>query len=321
MSGFDYTTTGLLADIKRKAFVPISQITFDDAALLSIADEEMQVGIVPMVMRTREEYFVSAKEYTVQGNTREFEIPERAIGAKLRDVTIIANPGTSDGVVNERSLPEINAEDAVWNNTYNNFLSLQSFFLRNNYVVLSPSATSFQGQQLKLYYFKRPSKLIQTTECSKITGITGSNTCTVNIVPTNFGTGGTISITADIVKATPPFQILQMDITVSLDTNTNIATFSESLSDLGISNGDYICLANESPIPLIPVELHSLLAQRAAVKILSSLGDDKNFKVAQNRLEEMEKNILELISNRVEGANRKVVNNFSVFNTNPYRRF
>lgn len=318
MSGFNYTTTELLADIKRKAFVPISQITFSDPALLDMADEELQIAMVPLIMSAREEYFVTYIDYNIDGSQRGYDIPERAIGAKLRQVTVLINPET-DNSVNERRLPEINAEDSPWNNNFNNFLSLQAFFLRDNQVILSPTASSFAGQIMRMYYFRRPSKLIQTSECSQITSIT-TNTAIVNIVPTRFGSGGTVSITVDVVKAKPPFKILTMDLDITIDTTTNTATFPADLSTYGIVEGDYICLQGESPIALIPVELQSLLAQRVAVKILASLGDDKNFQIATNRLQDMQQKALELISNRVEGSNRKVVNQFTTFTINPYRR-
>lgn len=319
MPGFNYTTTNLLADIKRKSFVPISQITFDDPSILDMADEEIQTGIVPFIMSAREEYLVSYLDYAVDGSTREFEIPTRAIGAKLRDVTVLINPNNNNQP-NEQSLPQISAEDAVNNNNYNNFIPLASFYLRDNNVVLTPTADSFAGQTLRLYYFKRPSKLILTSQCSQITAITGDQAI-VNLVPTNFGSGGTLTLTVDVVKASPPFKILTMDLVINIDTSSNIATFPADLSTYNISTGDYICLAGESPIPTLPVEIHSLLAQRVAVKLLASLGDDKNFEIATNRLLEMEKNIRNLIANRVEGANRKVVNNYTTFNNGPYRRF
>jgi len=320
MSGFNYTTTELLADIKRKAFVPISQITFDDPALLSVCDEEIQTGIVPLLMSVREEYLVDYVLLPVDGTTASFDIPSRAIGAKLRNVTILVNPTVQAEQPNERSLPEINAEDAVFNNYFNNFLALQAFFLRDNQVILSPAASSFAGQTLKLYYFKRPNKLILTSACSQITSVS-SNQAIVNLVPTNFGTGGTLSITVDVVKAKPPFELMTMDLDITIDTTTNTATFPADLSTYGISTGDYICLAGESPIPILPVEIFSLLAQKVAVKLLASLGDDKNFQIAADRLKDMEHNIRELISNRVEGATRKVVNQYTTFNQNPYRRF
>ena len=112
-----------------------------------------------------------------------------------------------------------------------------------------------------------------------------------------------------------------MDITLSIDTTTNTVTFPADLSTYGITVGDYICLSGESPIAMIPVEVQSLLAQRVAVKLLASMGDDKNFQIATNRLTEMEHSIRDLLSNRVEGANRKVVNHFNTFSSNPFRRF
>lgn len=320
MSGFDFTTTELLSDIKRKSFVPISQITFDDPAILSMADEEIQTGLVPFLMSVREEYLVDFVGIYVDGTTNAFNIPTRAIGAKLKNVTVLINPTTQSEQPNERSLPEINAEDAVFNNNFNNFLALQSFYLRDNQVILSPSASSFSGQTLNLYYFKRPNKLILTSSCSKITAVT-TNTAVVNLVPTNFGTGGTLSITVDVVKANPPFDVLTMDLPITIDTTTNTAVFPANLSTYGINVGDYICLSGESPIPMLPVELFSLLAQRVAVKLLASLGDDKNFQIATDRLKEMEHNIRGLISNRVEGSLRKVINQYPTMGMGPYRRF
>lgn len=328
MSGFDFTTTELLADIKRKAFVPISQITFSDTDLLNMADEEIQIALVPFIMKVREEYLVDSVDIAVDGTTRTFEMPARAIGAKLRNVTCLINPNNDINQPNERKVPEINAEDAVFNNNFNNFLSLQSYFLRENNIILSPGASSFAGQTLRMYYFKRPSKLVLTSSCAQVTAINGQQAI-VNLVPTNFGTSGTLTITADLVKASPPFRLYGMDLTVTIDTTTNTATIPVNTNILidagnpnyGIQVGDYICLSGESPIPTLPVELFSLLAQRVAVKILASLGDNSNFQIATDRLKDMEHNALELISNRVEGSNRKVVNQFSTMNLNPFRRF
>jgi len=319
MSGFDYTSTELLADIKRKSFVPISQITFSDDDLLNMADEEIQTGIVPFIMSVREEYLVDYQDIPINSQIRTYDIPSRAIGAKLRDVTLLLNPSDVNQP-NERSLPQIAAEDAVYNNSYNNFLGVLAFFLRDNQVVLSPNATNFGGQTLRLYYFKRPNRLVPTSSCAQIVSIS-TNTAVINLIPTAFGSGNTISITSDIVKAKPPFKLLTMDISLTIDSTTNTVTFPANLSTYGISVGDYICLSGESPIAMLPVEVNSLLAQRVAVKLLASMGDDKNFQIATNRLVEMEHSIRDLLSNRVEGANRKVVNHFSTFNNNPYRRF
>lgn len=319
MSGFDYTSTELLADIKRKAFVPISQITFDDAAILSMADEEIQTGMVPFLLEVREEYLVDYIDYTVNGDTRAFDIPTRAIGAKLRQVTVLIGSNDPDQP-NEKNLPQMNADEAVFNNSFNNFLSLQAFFVRDNQIILSPGATSFAGYILRMYYFKRPNKLVQTSDCAQIVSISG-NQVVVSLVPTKFGSGNAVNITSDIVKGSPPFKLLGMDLPLIVDTTTNTVTFPNLVSSYNIQVGDYVCLQGESPIPILPVEMFTFLAQRVAVKLLMSMGDEKNFQIATDRLKEMDHNVRNLLSNRIEGNVRKVVNQYSAFSNPGFRRF
>lgn len=319
--GFDYTTTNLIADISRKCFIPTSQVTFSIPDLLAMADEELQIGVVPLVMRTREEYFVAYKDTTITGTENGFDLPPRAIGGVLREVTIIQNPDSAD-TPNERKIPQLAAEDAPYNNNFNNFLGLQSFYLRNNQVILSPNASAFGGGiLLRQYYFLRPNKLVQVNQTSQIVSIT-NNVATVNVIPAGFGSG-LFQISSDVVKSIPGFGLLAMDETVTCNTTDLTITFTNNLSTYGsngIQVGDYICLAGETPIPQIPVELHTLLAQRTAVKILESLGDEKNLPAAAKKLQEMETNITGLISSRVQGNAKKIVNNYSVLNK-PFRRY
>jgi hypothetical protein len=315
----DFTTTGLLADIKRKCFIPIAQTTFSDTDLLAMADEELQIGIVPLIMSVREEFFVTWKEYNVTGLTSSFSIPPRAIGSKLSKVTMIVDPTASD-VPNEVLLPQLNADQAVFNTVFNNYLAIPAFYLQNNQLFLSPGGQQYAGQTLRQYYFRRPNQLILTSGCSTITSIT-DNIATVNLIPSTFGTGSLYTITSDVVKANPGFDLLGMDLSLTVNTVDNTITFTDDLADLDIQVGDYICLAGETPVPQIPVEVHTLLAQRTAVKVLEALGDEKNFAIASKKLVDMEHRITGLLSNRVEGAARKVVNNYSTLSTNPFGRF
>ena len=328
MAGFDYTTTNLVSDIERKCFIPTSQVTFSTADILAMADEELQIGVVPLVMRARSEYFVNYLDTTIQGTELGFDIPTRAIGGTLREVTIISNPGSVD-TPNERKIPQLAAEDAPYNNNFNNFLGLQAFYIRNNQVILSPNASAFGGDIiLRQYYFLRPNKLVEVNQTSQIISIF-ENVATVNIIPTTFfpagynSQSGTFDITVDIIKGTPGFSTLGMDQVVTVDPVALTITFSQDLADYGTAGanvGDYVCLQGETCIPQIPVELHTLLAQRTAVKILESLGDEKNLQLAAAKLKEMEHSIMGMITQRVEGNAKKIVNNYSVLNK-PFRRY
>jgi hypothetical protein len=72
--------------------------------------------------------------------------------------------------------------------------------------------------------------------------------------------------------------------------------------------GDYVAQANQTIIPNIPTELHSMLAQRVACRCLEALGDMQGLQMANQKLAEMELKTGSLIDNRVEGAPLKVVN-------------
>jgi hypothetical protein len=71
--------------------------------------------------------------------------------------------------------------------------------------------------------------------------------------------------------------------------------------------GDYIALADESPIPQIPVEWFSYLALLTAVQTLESLGDSDAAQLVAQRLQKIEKNALSLISPRIKRKSKAII--------------
>lgn len=323
--GFDYTSDALINDIKRRTFMPISQITYSDEDILNFADEEIQVGIVPMLMSVREDYLVNYKEDSIgSGSAVSYAMHPRAIAQKLKDVTIIFSTSNPDLPI-ETSLPRIQSDQAT-NGLVNGY---PGFYLRNNRVYLQ-NPTTFAGQILRQYYFLRPSKLVLANQACQVLRVgpdtnspaLAANQVEVSLIPSDFGTALTFDQTVDIVRNEPGFEILSMDAVGTFNTNTLIVTFS-SLTSLPeqLQAGDWICLAGESVVPQIPVEMQPILAQRVAVKILEGMGDSNNLQLAQGKLKEAEKAVLGLISNRVEGEPQKVVNPYSTLRVFPWRRF
>jgi hypothetical protein len=149
-----------------------------------------------------------------------------------------------------------------------------------------------------------------------------ANQVEVSLIPSDFGTAATFSQTVDLNRNIPGFESLKMDIQGDFNINTLIITFP-SLTTLPdqLSVGDWVCLAGETVNPQLPVELHPILAQRVAVKLLEGMGDSNNLQLAQGKLKEAEAAVLGLISNRVEGEPQKIVNPFSPLRVFPWRRF
>lgn len=322
--GFNFSSDALIQDIKRRTFMPISQITYNDEDILDFADEEIQIGIVPLLMSVREDYLVTYKEDTINSGQPSYDMHKRAIVQKLKDVTIVmANSDTNNPV--EISLPRIQSDQGP-TRLLNNY---PGFFVRNNKVMLQNPDT-FAGQKLRQYYFLRPSKLVTPINACRITRVgpdtnspaLAANQIEVGLIPTGFGSDATFTQTVDIVRNNPGFEILSMDAVASFNTNTLIVTFS-SLTSLptGLEVGDWVCLAGETVVPQIPVEMHPILAQRAAVKVLEGMGDASNLQLAQGKLKEMEKAVLGLLSNRIEGEPQKIVNPYSPLRIYPWRRY
>lgn len=296
-----YTTTDLIASVKKRGGVPNSQATFETDDFLRFANEELQMGVVPFLMAVREEYFVASEDVSLVNSQVAYDIPTRAIGGKLRDVVYVGDGSQ------QMSLAKIQVDEIPSLNSVQSTGTPNYFYFQGNKLYVLPTPNGGSGT-LRLYYFLRPNNLVATTSAGRIDSIdTGTNSVVVNLVPSAFATGSV----CDFVQALPPFESLGKDYTI---TNISSSTITFASLPTGIVVGDYLCIAKESPVPQIPVELHPLLAQRVIVKCLESLGDREGMNFAQAKLEKMEVEIRGLMANRVEGEPQKIVNPYSIMN-------
>jgi hypothetical protein len=75
---------------------------------------------------------------------------------------------------------------------------------------------------------------------------------------------------------------------------------------INIQVGDYMCLANESIIPQIPPDLHNVLAERTAARILAAIGDQAGLAITNQKIAEMENRQGNLLDQRSEGTPQKI---------------
>lgn len=287
----------MLAALKRRGLIPTSLSTFTTADFYDIVDEETQTYIVPLLMSVREEYLVAYEDIAVTAGTTEYRIPERAIASRLRDVALAV-----DGTSTYHPLSRLEPENIDSFSDANRLAGPGGYYLRNNQIVLSATTTG----TLRVSYYQRPNRVVATSAVGEITLInTGTNTVTVSgTCPSTF----TTAVTYDFVRGKPGFDTLSRDVSASV---VGASTVTTSALPTGLAVGDFICLAQETPIVQIPVELHPLLAQRAAATVLSALGNtkaEKAFEVA----DKMEARLLKLLTPRTDGSNRYVVNKYGV---------
>ena len=291
-----YTVDDLVTHIKNKAAVPSTLgkgLTLED--ILRYMNDEMRYFIIPLLTSIREEFFVTYSD-TLIGTSSTFAIPSDALGNKLRDVLRIDPNG------NKFSIARIEPEDLPRFNQSSNYI--RGFYIENNNIKILGNLNT--TDTLRLTYFKRPNDLVlysgtSAYNCAKIATVGAGGAITTSLtIPSTF----TTSASYDIIKATPLFDLLQENITASVASGTNMTLSSTT----GASVGDYVCLAGESCIPQIPVECYALLGERVVMKICQSLGDKENYAIAKQEADDIKEQLLQLLSDRVEGENRKIIN-------------
>lgn len=299
-----FTTAELLTSIKTKGQIPTSQQTFSAASMLALADDEIRVGLVPLILSVRESYFQAFTDTPIVDGTSRYPINPRAIGEKLKDLQLIDASGNSTdlSLIPVELLPTTRTTPSA---------QLEGFYFEGSDIVLVPTPSGLSGRSLRQYFYRRPGSLVATSAAGQITAIdAAARKVTVSALPSTF----TTSRTYDFIQANPGFKTLGMDLVVSGISGT-VLTFSAALpSELTV--GDWVALAGESPIPQLPVEFHTILALRVAIAILRSLGHEKEADSKQRELDKIEERVLTLINPRIDGEPKKIIPTYGVLNPN-----
>lgn len=301
------TTNALLKSIKRRALVPDNQNTFSEQDFIDLMNEEMMIGLVPSILQMKEEYFIFKQIVPLVANKSNYAVPQRSLANKLREICYIDNVNPSIGT--EYEMAQIAIDDrysglAGGSNT-NDFTGYRRFYMQGSDVIVHPSVGPAPYGGLAFYFYIRPNMLVKENEVAVISNIDrNTGEITVSNLPTSYG----LNNKYDFVRANSPHNILAIDITAnSISSGSKKITVDPSAIPLDLQVGDYIPMAGQTCIPNVPTELHMVLAQRAAQRVLEALGDSEGLNNSTNKLNEMENKLSNMIENRVEGAPRKVV--------------
>lgn len=282
-----YTTTELLADIKRTGHVVSGQETFQNSDLLRLADFELQTAILRMILGARENFYLTYTDYPTV-STYLYAIPLRAIGGAVADIQIV-----NGNVLYPTVRTEVNEQYA----TNAPAAGPYSFYLKGNYIVLP----GVSGATVRIWYYTRPNALVAASAGCQITSI-ASNVLSFASIPTTI----TTATPCDLIKDQPGFDGLSLDVTPTAVGATTI-TFSASDVPTTLAVGDWVTLAGQTVVPQIPVEFTPLLVQRVVVKYYEIQGYLDKMKAAEAKLKEMSDNVLAIINPRVAEAPKRIV--------------
>lgn len=289
-----YDVEQLIANIKRRCTVPTSQITYTEADFALIANDELHDTVVPLLMSTREEYFVDYYDVSTTADGV-IPFPEDTVGAKLRSVCYVQQ-GRPLVLVN---LPRIDL-DIVAGVGFASMNTLAGFYVQGNDLILYPNTSVPVGTTIRLYFYKRTLVLAPPAQYGQVVSIDAMGlTVQLDYLPTTWIVGTELNA----ISSNPGFGV------TSLMTITNTSSPSIVVDTVeGLSVGDYVSELGFAAIPQVPIEAHAYLAQCAAVKCLEGLGDREGMQAAQSKANEMKTNLLIMVSQRVDGSTKKVMN-------------
>jgi hypothetical protein len=294
----------MIESVRKRTMTPDDTSIFTDQDILDILNEEMDVQILDKLLALHEEHLTV--HIDIPRNAEGiYDIPYRAIGNKLRDVSLVN--GTN--VVYELSqislgeLPDYSY--SIDSNTY-----LDRFYVESNQIKLVAPTRNYD--YLRIYFYIRPNVLTKTKEAAVITDWNiDENEDTIRF---NFSTAGknfSSKKEYDIIGYKTPNKIKGFDLAPEEVDLSSTPSVTFKWSDIQpffdeIKVGDYLSIAEQTPVPNIPTEMHPVLAQGAAIHILESLGDTEALGNAQRRMEKMVAATQSLVDDRVELAPKKI---------------
>lgn len=287
-----YTTLDLLSSVKVRAMIPdASTGSLSSANLLNLATEELHIALVPLILSVREKYYETYHDTAVIAGMGAIPIPSRAIGGVLSVVQYLLNG----------AVYPLNPIDPNAISTTNTGSFPRGIYFENNSIVVYPTQDTPQGTVRQRYY-QRPSRLEQTSNCAQVTsfdtiGLTA--TCSGG-VPSTWASGTVV----DFIPHGIPYTPYGLDSAVT-GVSGSVISFSSLPSALAV--GDWIALAEYTPIPEVPFEFFPVLAQATACKALEAVGDLQNLQFAQPKLQAYIEAALKLVTPRDQNATKKVV--------------
>lgn len=306
------TTDELIAAVRRKGRIPDSVPDYTDAVILAEADDVISTYLVPILSSLRQGFLLGSLDVTLTAGTARYTLPESAAGDAIEMVTLIDSAGV------EHALSRYDVTEFAGQNTNN--ADPYGFTVDGDAIVLFPTPDAAKPT-MRVRYARRRSKLVPLTSCVEITAVAPiSLQVTGQTKPTGFAAGAFM----DVVRPDAPFPspIINKELnTASVAPAPYNFIFVNGTDTSGAAVGDYLCLAGETCVLHMPVELHAPIADLTASAILSQMGDAEGSAQAQSRGVAGVEAFKILAGNRVKQHQVSLVNHRSLLRMRGYSRF
>lgn len=293
-----FTTEDLISSVKRRANIPDSQDMITDNEILEFANEEMLLNFIPLVYSRHEDYYLVRQEIPLEEQKVRYPIPYRSIASKVREVAYM----DTNGDLTEMSRISV---DDVTNSFREGGNTIGRYYFEGEEIVINAKEESFNKQgSLVVFYNLRPNALVDSDRVGVITNISSDATHTqINFtsLPSQWQVGNEI----DFIKTKSPHRVVNYDKLIQdVGTVGNESFIKVNNEDFPSSLvvGDRVASAGETDVLNAPSDLHVMLAQMVAERVLDAIGDAEGMQTAGKKLAKMEQNATLILDNRAIGS-------------------
>lgn len=254
------TVNSFLTLVKNLGANPALDSRLSDENILTFANMELDLTISPYLVKARGDVLMTSQDF-VMSDASYVTVPYRAINNNIKAVFFALE--TSDSPV---ELPQMDQRDK--SEFYSDSNIPAGYVMEGNQITLLPLG-GISGGTLTVFYQMRPNRLVKTSQARQIQSI---NRSAGTVVISSSLSTITTSTPTDFCANYSPYPVLGIDAT---PTNVSGTTLYYSPSDIPakLAAGDWVSLANYSPVINVPEEMISLLAQGTLARMLASIGD------------------------------------------------
>lgn len=288
------TSDRFLQGLKRRITIPANQPLMTDQNFLDLANDVIRDRMVPLFLSTNQNYFVTYVDLPMTQGVKKYPIHYRAVGRALRDLKLKYNLDNIRMV--DMRLIALEDEHLFINQT----LPTGFYFSGDSIMVVpEPNSSTYIMRQ---FFNLQPNRMVTMDQAAKVLAVAG-NVLTVDAIPTAM----IAPLKVDFIQGKAGCSTISYDVTLQ-GAGSNQLTFASADDVAGVEVGDYVALAQESPVMQLPDEAQQLLETATADRVLYAIGDYEGSAAMQKDAKLQEANLLKIIQPRIEGEQTKIIN-------------
>lgn len=276
-SSLTWTTTDVLADVRRAASLPTTSTDWTDLVLLREATNVLWDFAGWALSQGGEGRMLSQLDRPITSalpgaaGQREFLLPPGGVLSTVEDVAFIDSTG-----MNEWRLLRIDHADGGLVSTYAETGTPGAYTLLGDRIRLYPTPNT--GGTLRITYPRRHAELVADTaaNCATLASVTSASATTAQLTILVAITGLAVGDTLDVIRASYPHASIvdSCEVTALAGANLLVTVDRPLTAFTGhVLSGARVVRAGRSPYVAMPLELRSCITEKITANVLRTVGD------------------------------------------------